>query len=542
MDWSIFDNGKKPSDYTDSDWKKGPPTDTEWRNIRDTSDLFNSVSKDSLRAMVQTDDDLNYILNSIGYHICTVGDDPVNAPYRVASNLLSKYTSVDGNVVFVFDGISKNLIGKKDTDYTYGGYKVDNTHSSHLSAVTVVVRANSAGKPQIVFANENTGTFADYVRCQYWDTSGYYYPPLSTKDGIYNLTFKNHKSYAAYNISNPAGLRCSSAIDETVRGKRLISYVASDKNEGSNSIDFHFTIYGAKSPKGFLSYPGPPWAGAYKYQDGYSTGCFTLGGSTSEYNNFIEKMTGLKDAYPNKKIDNKTNVTPSIVYDSTKMKYSMNTCVGIMVLDRYKYFDTIAVMFGDDEVDMSDNMNNGGKYEADGEKRLGTDIASYLTEASKGWQEKINKILNNSQSWIPVFLSGTITSFLDASNVTLRLLNSSGAEVHSSTWYQNYKILVEPGDYILEVSKKNHTKRYYPVSVRQEDVTLNVKIHPIGDVTGNGDIGLVDLLRIKLSSLGMFTLKDYLFTCGDVNSDGEITAIDFLRAKLHYQGKINIYK
>ncbi len=295
---------------------------------------FEDMAKDLIMPDYQ-----DYVLNAIKYHIESeyAGN---STKYRVAKNLMGAFSSVDGNLIFVFDGVSKNLNNVKK--WTQTGYVRSDGTTSQLSAVCIVVRLNSKGMPEIAFASQNTSTFADQVRGNNKNDGDDH---LTTLDGVYNMQAINHKGdYAALKIT---GITSS-------RGLRFgtnSSYAGS-----SESINFHYS-----------------YGGTTTNTSGNSTGCFTLGkNSRTEYNDFINAMIGFTNAYSSGKLDEtkKTSTSPALNYEG-KFKYKWHDIVGIMILDRSNYTEGIKAMYGSD--------NN----------RTASQIASAITAESQVWHDAI---------------------------------------------------------------------------------------------------------------------------------------------------------
>ncbi len=91
-----------------------------------------------------------------------------------------------------------------------------------------------------------------------------------------------------------------------------------------------------------------------------------------------------------------------------------------------------------------------------------------------------------------VTVSGTVTSAgSDTDYVTIELYAEGSATADYTVTVKgnsaNYSIAgVEPGTYTMKVMKKNHVTRVYTVTVSTENVTQDVEIYLIGDVTGDG--------------------------------------------------------
>lgn len=80
---------------------------------------------------------------------------------------------------------------------------------------------------------------------------------------------------------------------------------------------------------------------------------------------------------------------------------------------------------------------------------------------------------------------------------------------------------VEPGSYTLQISKAGHVTREY----QAESVSLDIRIHLIGDVNGDGKVNVMDK-RIIFNHIAGTKLTGYEFQVGDVNGDGTINIMD----------------
>ena len=54
------------------------------------------------------------------------------------------------------------------------------------------------------------------------------------------------------------------------------------------------------------------------------------------------------------------------------------------------------------------------------------------------------------------------------------------------------------------------------------DIILDLKIHLIGDITGDGRVNTTDVARANAHAKKTTLLTDYEFECADVNNDGKI--------------------
>ncbi len=131
-------------------------------------------------------------------------------------------------------------------------------------------------------------------------------------------------------------------------------------------------------------------------------------------------------------------------------------------------------------------------------------------------------------------LSGTVTtSDTFTAPATLRLLDSTGTEVAiTSTSDSTYTLSAPAGTYTLEVSKFNHVTRTYEVTI-SADTTLDVTLHLIGDVNGDGKVTIADYGKILNHCKRISLLDGYALTCADVNGDGRVTIADYGKVLNH---------
>ncbi len=94
---------------------------------------------------------------------------------------------------------------------------------------------------------------------------------------------------------------------------------------------------------------------------------------------------------------------------------------------------------------------------------------------------------------------------------------------------------VEPGEYTLYVSKKNHVTREYKITVAEEKTALDLKIHLLGDVTGDGKVNTVDVARANSHAKKVQFLEGYELLCADTNFEGEVkvNTVDVARINSH---------
>ena len=144
-------------------------------------------------------------------------------------------------------------------------------------------------------------------------------------------------------------------------------------------------------------------------------------------------------------------------------------------------------------------------------------------------------------------VSGTVTSFnSDTDDVIIQLIQSGTSEaayetiVHGNTASYNIPS-VASGSYTMKVIKNNHVTREYPITVAQNNVTQNAKIHLKGDINGDGRVNTMDVGLANSHARNKSTLKDYRFKCADVTGDGRINTMDVGRINSHARSKVSLW-
>ena len=140
-------------------------------------------------------------------------------------------------------------------------------------------------------------------------------------------------------------------------------------------------------------------------------------------------------------------------------------------------------------------------------------------------------------------VSGTITTFLDGTDAVTVTLTREGdkSPSYSKVVYGNsaaYKFdSVAEGTYTMSVSKKNHVTRTEKIVVGATTVTKNMKVHPKGDINGDGKITTLDYMKTNAYVKGTITLTEYELKCADViGTDGRVTTADAMRINAHVKG------
>lgn len=89
---------------------------------------------------------------------------------------------------------------------------------------------------------------------------------------------------------------------------------------------------------------------------------------------------------------------------------------------------------------------------------------------------------------------------------------------------------------IVTILKKNHVTREYEISYF-EDTTLDVVLHPVGDLDGDGKVSAFDYSIANAHAKGVRLFTDpYIIKVADIDGNGSITAFDASRINAHAKG------
>lgn len=72
-------------------------------------------------------------------------------------------------------------------------------------------------------------------------------------------------------------------------------------------------------------------------------------------------------------------------------------------------------------------------------------------------------------------------------------------------------------------------------------IELDLKIHLVGDINGDGAITPSDNTKVLRHIKGTAKLDGYDFQCGDINGDGAITPSDSTKMLRHIKGTSKIW-
>ena len=157
-------------------------------------------------------------------------------------------------------------------------------------------------------------------------------------------------------------------------------------------------------------------------------------------------------------------------------------------------------------------------------------------DLSQAWMQLCGYLVENEG----VTLSGSITTGT-AGSATLELW-SGEAVVATVTGDGSYIFEgVAAGSYTLSVRKENHVQRTYTVTVEKDAVVLDVKLHLIGDIDGNGKINVGDVAKLNGHIKNTAPLTDaYQQLCANVNG-GSLNMGDTASLYAHIKGTKTLY-
>ena len=133
--------------------------------------------------------------------------------------------------------------------------------------------------------------------------------------------------------------------------------------------------------------------------------------------------------------------------------------------------------------------------------------------------------------------SGATTEYSLIVDANVSTVTISGTTVASTSTINGIgSVNLNYGSNVIRIdcTAQNGSVRTYMINiVRQQPEIPSVSK---GDVNGDGEITLMDMLKIKRHLLAIEILEGEKFEAADVNGDGEITLMDMLKIKRHLLG------
>lgn len=101
---------------------------------------------------------------------------------------------------------------------------------------------------------------------------------------------------------------------------------------------------------------------------------------------------------------------------------------------------------------------------------------------------------------------------------------------------------VTPGTYTMTVSMVNHVTRTYTVTVGDSSQDQDVKLHLLGDVTGDGKLNIGDAAKVYSHVKGTASLTDdYILACADASCEGRVNIGDVAKIYGHVKGTAQLW-
>lgn len=167
---------------------------------------------------------------------------------------------------------------------------------------------------------------------------------------------------------------------------------------------------------------------------------------------------------------------------------------------------------------------------------------AYYPAANRTWTEEVRQNYGGSITWVSEGNPGVTLSGNVKAGVTLTL--SLNAEVSETVTTENGSYTFSnllPGSYTLTATALNHVTRTYTLTIEDQDLTQDVKIHLIGDIDGNGKVNIGDVAKINAHIKGTALLTDpYTLECANVNG-GKLNVGDTASLYAHIRGTKKLY-
>lgn len=140
----------------------------------------------------------------------------------------------------------------------------------------------------------------------------------------------------------------------------------------------------------------------------------------------------------------------------------------------------------------------------------------------------------------------TLTEILDNSSVKYndKYISGLGIGYLSSTLENNIKKVEEKASVLIKDKDGNLINRAFrtgdiiKITSGKEEKEYQIVIY--GDASGDGEITILDLLRVQRHLLGTIKLEGAYLKASDVNKDNEVTILDLLKIQKHLLGSSKI--
>ena len=223
---------------------------------------------------------------------------------------------------------------------------------------------------------------------------------------------------------------------------------------------------------------------------------------------------------------------------------------GVTTIDDYAFYSTaITEVTIPKEVTTIGEMALGYVYDSSSGKTVVPEnyiIRGYANSAAEEYAKSNNiTFIALADEGDIVTIGGAVTSYGDGSDQVLISVQGTEGTIEATTNESSgsYQLkAVSAGTYTISVSKEHHVPRTYTVTVDDANVTQDMEIYLIGDVTGDGSINARDKKLVYNHIAGTSVLTDYIFAVGDVTGDGVINAKDKKLIYNHIAGTSSLWK
>lgn len=169
------------------------------------------------------------------------------------------------------------------------------------------------------------------------------------------------------------------------------------------------------------------------------------------------------------------------------------------------------------------------------------EITAYYPAGNQTWTDAVTRSYGGTVTWEPegtpgVTLSGSV-------NTAMTLTLTFGEEVIQTLSAEGSYIFeaLQPGSYTLTAAAVNHVTRTYTLTVTDQPLTQDVKIHLIGDIDGNGKVNIGDVAKLNGHIKNTAPLTDsYALACANVNG-GSLNMGDTAALYAHIRGSKKLY-
>ena len=169
-------------------------------------------------------------------------------------------------------------------------------------------------------------------------------------------------------------------------------------------------------------------------------------------------------------------------------------------------------------------------------------ITAYYPAGNKTWTADLLRNYGGSITWVPegnpgVTLSGTVNQ---TATLTLALEDEVLTSILAETGSYTLEDL-QPGVYTLTAGATNYVTRTYTITITEEPMNLDILIHLIGDIDGNGKVNIGDVAKLNSHIRGTSLLTDeYTLECANVNG-GKLNVGDTASLYSHIRGTKKLY-